>query len=76
MKLCTAPILKAVSIAVCFKFSLFPELLIKQGPELSQKLRPNLKFGTEFTKHSCKSSTVFMKCAVPRIRLHSLGGLS
>src|SRR5437764_838066 len=45
----------------------------RHGPEDSQKASPKAAPGTAVTSASCRSSTVLMKCAWPRIRLTASG---
>src|SRR5437870_12139875 len=45
----------------------------RHGPEDSQKASPKAAPGTAVTSASCRSSTVLMKCACPRMRLTASG---
>jgi hypothetical protein len=74
MKVCPELNLKAVSKASLLNSSSFPSCLTRHLPEDSQKAKPNFMFGTEFTKASYISSTVFMKWLCPMIIFIPSGG--
>jgi hypothetical protein len=71
---CPHAIWRAFSLASCRRSGSLPSCLTRQGPDASQKAMPNLMSGTALVSASCRSSTVLMKCAWPRMILVFSGG--
>ena len=74
-KLCPHASSRAFWAARRWSSGSLPSVRTRQGPEDSQKAKPNFTLGTAFTSASWRSSAVLMKCAWPRMMLVSCGGV-